>query len=41
MDLETLDWDEELLDIFDVPRAMLPEIRPSSTRRRTARSAAP
>ncbi|QYJ04997.1 glycerol kinase GlpK [Nocardioides panacisoli] len=30
MDLETLDWDEELLGFFDVPRAMLPEIRPSS-----------
>ena len=25
MDLETLDWDEELLGIFGVPRAMLPE----------------
>jgi len=30
MDLETLDWDDELLQIFGVPRAMLPEIRPSS-----------
>jgi glycerol kinase len=30
MDLETLDWDEELLDVFGIPRAMLPEIRPSS-----------
>lgn len=30
MNLETLDWDPELLDIFDIPRAMLPEIRPSS-----------
>jgi glycerol kinase len=30
MDLETLDWDEELLSFFDIPRAMLPEIRPSS-----------
>ena len=30
MDLETLDWDDELLAIFDIPRAMLPEIRPSS-----------
>src|SRR3546814_2603520 len=26
----TLDWDEELLDAFHVPRAMLPEIRSSS-----------
>jgi glycerol kinase len=30
MDLRTLDWDEELLGFFGVPRAMLPEIRPSS-----------
>ncbi len=30
MDLETLAWDDELLAIFDVPRAMLPEIRSSS-----------
>ncbi|WP_131741792.1 glycerol kinase GlpK [Actinomadura roseirufa] len=30
MDLETLDWDEELLSFFGVPRAMLPEIKPSS-----------
>ncbi len=30
MNLETLDWDDELLEIFGVPRAMLPEIRPSS-----------
>ncbi|GGI03256.1 glycerol kinase GlpK [Egicoccus halophilus] len=30
MDLETLDWDDELLALFGVPRAMLPEIRPSS-----------
>src|SRR3546814_3163988 len=28
--LDTLDWDEELLDTFHVPRAMLPEIRSSS-----------
>lgn len=28
--LDTLDWDEELLDAFHVPRAMLPEIRSSS-----------
>lgn len=27
--LETLDWDDELLAIFDVPRTLLPEIRPS------------
>jgi glycerol kinase len=30
MDLETLDWDQELLDAIGVPRAMLPEIRASS-----------
>ncbi|WP_433593038.1 glycerol kinase GlpK [Nocardia sp. CA-145437] len=30
MDLETLDWDEELLAVFDVPRSMLPRIAPSS-----------
>ncbi len=30
MDLETLDWDDELLAAFDIPRAMLPKIRPSS-----------
>jgi len=29
MNLETLDWDDELLDGMGVPRAMLPEIRPS------------
>ena len=30
MGLRSLDWDDELLDAFGVPRAMLPEIRPSS-----------
>jgi glycerol kinase len=29
MNLETLDWDDVLLDAIGVPRAMLPEIRPS------------
>ena len=29
-DIHTLDWDEELLRIFGVPRAMLPEVRGSS-----------
>ena len=28
--LHTLDWDDELLQILGVPRAMLPEVRPSS-----------
>src|ERR1700677_1480441 len=27
MDLETLDWDDELLGFFNIPRSMLPEIR--------------
>ncbi len=30
MDLETGEWDPELLSIFDIPRAMLPRIVPSS-----------
>ena len=30
MDLKTLDWDEEILDIMGIPRSMLPEIVPSS-----------
>ena len=30
MDLETLDWDDELLGFFDIPRAMLADIRPSA-----------
>src|SRR5271165_4171855 len=30
MDLETLDWDNELLSFFSIPRAMLPAIAPSS-----------
>ena len=32
MNLETLDWDDELLSFFGIPRAMLPAIRPSSSR---------
>ena len=28
--IHTLDWDDELLKILGVPRAMLPEVRPSS-----------
>ena len=31
MNLITLDWDDELLDLFTVPRAMLPQIKPSAT----------
>jgi glycerol kinase len=30
MNLETLDWDDEILGIMGVPRAMLPKIVPSS-----------
>lgn len=29
MNLETLDWDEELLSYFDIPRSILPTIKPS------------
>ncbi|SHJ60166.1 glycerol kinase GlpK [Hespellia stercorisuis] len=28
--INTLDWDQELLDILDIPRCMLPEVKPSS-----------
>ena len=28
--IHTLDWDDELLKILDIPRAMLPQVRPSS-----------
>lgn len=30
LNLRTLDWDDELLKLFGVPRAMLPQLRPSS-----------
>jgi len=30
MNLQTLDWDQEILDIMGIPRQMLPEVRPSS-----------
>ncbi|MGE0594541.1 MAG: glycerol kinase GlpK [Vicinamibacterales bacterium] len=36
MHLDTLDWDQEILDAFDIPRAMLPTIRSSSERYGTA-----
>ncbi|MEE4359117.1 MAG: glycerol kinase GlpK [Desulfococcaceae bacterium] len=29
MDLSTLEWDQDILDILDIPRAMLPKIVPS------------
>ncbi|WP_137147190.1 glycerol kinase GlpK [Mycolicibacterium sp. CR10] len=31
MDLETLDWDDELLSFFGIPRQMLPQIKSSSS----------
>ncbi|MFY4722104.1 FGGY family carbohydrate kinase [Streptomyces sp. LaBMicrA B280] len=31
LNLDTQDWDDELLALFDVPPAMLPEVAPSST----------
>ncbi|HET9817951.1 MAG TPA: glycerol kinase GlpK [Rhodanobacteraceae bacterium] len=31
-DIDTLDWDDELLELFDIPRALLPEVRPSAGR---------
>jgi glycerol kinase len=30
-DIHKLDWDDTLLSALDIPRAMLPEVRPSST----------
>ena len=30
MNLHTLNWDDELLQLLDIPRSMLPEIRSSS-----------
>lgn len=30
MNIHTLDWDEEMLDVLEIPRAILPEIKPSS-----------
>ncbi len=36
MDLRTLDWDDELLARFEVPRAMLPTVRPSAAVHGTA-----
>jgi glycerol kinase len=29
-DINSFEWDEELLSLFDVPRSMLPEVRPSA-----------
>ena len=41
MDLETGAWDDELLAIFDVPRAVLPQIVPSSGRVGVIKSGCP
>jgi glycerol kinase len=30
MNLQTLDWDQDLLELMEIPREMLPQIRPSS-----------
>jgi glycerol kinase len=38
MNLDTLDWDPDLLAAFEIPRAMLPAIRSSSERYGTARA---
>ncbi len=37
MNLHTLAWDDEVLDAFDIPRAMLPRIVPSSALHATIR----
>ncbi len=34
--IHSLEWDEELLDLFDIPRSMLPEVTSSSERYGTA-----
>jgi glycerol kinase len=31
MDLRTLEWDDRLLSLFEIPRAMLPRIQPSAS----------
>jgi glycerol kinase len=41
MDLTTLAWDDELLEFFGIPRAMLPRIRPSTETYGTARRVLP
>ncbi|GFP36256.1 glycerol kinase, partial [Candidatus Hakubella thermalkaliphila] len=33
MNLKALDWDQKILDYLDIPRQMLPTIRPSSDKR--------
>ena len=41
MDLGTLDWDDELCAAFEVPRAMLPQVRPSAAVHGTATTVLP
>ncbi|WP_229072255.1 glycerol kinase GlpK [Actinoplanes sp. DH11] len=41
MNLSTLDWDPALLEMFGIPRAMLPEIRPSAAIHGTAGAVLP
>ncbi|WP_019810843.1 glycerol kinase GlpK [Saccharomonospora halophila] len=41
MNLSTLDWDDGLLAFFGIPRAMLPEIRPSGALHGTTRRVVP
>ncbi|WP_433790917.1 glycerol kinase GlpK [Actinoplanes sp. CA-252034] len=41
MSLESLDWDPELLELFAIPRAMLPEIRSSAEVYGTAEAVLP
>ena len=31
LNIETLEWDEELLKVLEVPRSMLPEVKPSAS----------
>ncbi|WP_377267083.1 glycerol kinase GlpK [Peterkaempfera sp. SMS 1(5)a] len=41
MNIRSLDWDDDLLALFGVPRAMLPQIRPSAACYAKARSVLP
>ncbi|MGA5299380.1 glycerol kinase GlpK [Nucisporomicrobium flavum] len=41
LDVHTLDWSPESLDFFGIPRAMLPEVRPSVSVLGTAKEAFP
>ena len=41
MNLQTLDWDEKLLEIFEIPREILPKIKSSSERYGVTKSDGP